>query len=156
MEQNETSPLFGLTIEPETKAQLAETAKWAKFLSIVGFIGLGLLLLVIVLGSLFSKSVSSDFSQFEMGTTTQSRMGAGFQFFFVFLIVALYFFPCLFTFRFATKMKAALAADDQTALNASAQNLKKLFRFMGILTIIGLSFYAIVILVALLGFGLTS
>jgi uncharacterized membrane protein (DUF485 family) len=63
----------------------------------------------------------------------------------------LYFFPCLFLFRFASKMKHALAANDQAQLNTSFQNLKSLFRFVGILTIIFLAFYAIAIVFGLLG-----
>ncbi|MBS1611091.1 MAG: hypothetical protein JSS70_20525, partial [Bacteroidetes bacterium] len=69
------------------------------------------------------------------------------------LIAAVYFFPCLFLFHFANKMKTALAANDQELLNTSFQNLKKLFRFMGILTIICLALFAIQLLIGLLAVG---
>ncbi|MES1221141.1 MAG: DUF5362 family protein [Bacteroidota bacterium] len=47
-----------------------------------------------------------------------------------------------------------MAANDQETLNTSFQNLKKLFRFVGIMTIIVLAFYAIILVFGLLGAGL--
>ena len=70
----------------------------------------------------------------------------------LYIIIALiYFFPCLFLFRFATKTKAALAANDQEVLNASFQNLKASFRYVGIITIVLLAFWVLALLVGLLG-----
>jgi hypothetical protein len=58
MESN--TALFTLTIDSVTKTNLAETARWARFLAIVGFIFLGLTVLSGLL-------VSATFSR--MGTT---------------------------------------------------------------------------------------
>ena len=79
-----------------------------------------------------------------------SAMGAGMAFFYV-IIAAIYFIPCLFLFRFANKMKLALSSNDQMALTTSFQNLKSMFRFFGIVTIIMISIYAIILLIALVG-----
>jgi flagellar biosynthesis protein FlhB len=57
-------------------------------------------------------------------------------FYIVFAVIA--FFPYYFLLRFANKMKAALISNDQDALNGSFQNLKILYRYMGILMIISL------------------
>ena len=67
MEQSHSQELFSLQIDPLTKSHLWETARWAKFLSIVGFVLCGLILigglffstflvqlLVLVTGVLFS------------------------------------------------------------------------------------------------------
>ncbi len=150
MEETQSTPLFGLSIEPVTKMHLSETAKWARFLAIMGFIGMGLIVIVFIFAGVFFGAMSSSVPvNRELRTTT--GLAASMQFIFLILMVVLYFFPTLFLFRFATRMKAALAADDQEALNTSFQNLKKLFRFIGILTIIFISLYAIVIFAALLG-----
>jgi len=51
-------------------------------------------------------------------------------------------------FRFANQMKTALYGNDQEDLNASFQNLKKYFRYVGIITIISLGMWIVWLLVA--------
>jgi hypothetical protein len=46
-------------------------------------------------------------------------------------------------------MKAALLADDQDTLNTSFQNLKKTFRFVGIVTIVVLSIYLLIFILGI-------
>ena len=46
-------------------------------------------------------------------------------------------------------MKTALLSNDQDVLNSSFQNLKKTLRYIGVLTIIVLSFWLIGLLIAL-------
>lgn len=56
----------------------------------------------------------------------------------IFLIWAVVLvFPLMYMLRFANQMKIALNSNDQQSLNASFQNLKRLFRYVGIVTIIG-------------------
>jgi hypothetical protein len=47
-------------------------------------------------------------------------------------------------------MKTALNTNDQLTLNTSFQNLKIMFRYVGILTIVMLSFYALAILMMII------
>jgi len=156
MEENQNPSLFGLSIDPAAKMHLSEAARWARFLAIVGFVMIGLIVLVgIFAGSIMGTLMGNAGAGNELGNlrVTGGIMGS-FLIIFYILIAALYFLPCLFLYRFATKMKTALAADDQETLNTSFQNLKKLLRFMGIMTIIGLAFYGIVLVFGLLGAGL--
>ena len=151
MEQDQNTSLFGLGIDTNSKAHLSEAARWAKFLAIVGFVVCGLVLVVgIFAGSIFSSMTrgfrDSGFGDMPMGSGFGTMMAV------IYIGIALlYFFPCLFLFRFATLMKTAIATDEQQTLNTSFQNLKKMFRFVGILTIIILSFYVLVLLVAIIG-----
>ncbi|HEX4875976.1 MAG TPA: DUF5362 family protein, partial [Chitinophagaceae bacterium] len=62
------------------------------------------------------------------------------------LMGLLYFFPLMFLLHFANKMKTALATNDAGMLSESFRNLKKTFRYLGILMIIGLAFVALAIL----------
>lgn len=143
MEENQTS-LFGMGIDPTVKTHLAEAARWARFLAIVGFV---ICALIVVLG-IFAGSVFSFFSnRYTEPGTADFTSGIGAVMTVVYLIFGLiYFFPCLFLFRFASNMKKALASNDQITLTTSFQNLKVMFRYVGILTIIVLAFYAIAIL----------
>ncbi len=139
MESNQNLLNSELQIDTIAHAHLAETAKWGFFLSIVGFILSVIIALVgLFAGTFFSRATSS----FGDG----ALMGAGFLTFIYLLIGALYFFMSLFLYRFATKMKAALYSNDQDSLNNSFSNLKGLYKLMGIITIVYLSFIALALL----------
>ena len=55
----------------------------------------------------------------------------------------IYFFPCLYLLRFSNQTKTALASDDQTKLTSAFKNLKSMFRFVGVLTIIVIAIYIV-------------
>ena len=73
-------------------------------------------------------------------------MGTGLLTVYYLFIAAIYFFTSLFLFRFATKMKQALFTSDQENFNASLLNLKLVYRIMGIIMIIFLSFMALALI----------
>lgn len=140
MEGAQTENLFGLSINSNSKEHLSEAARWARFLAITGMIMLGLVVLLMLVGSTFFFSSFTNLSGASFG-------GGGTMVFLAFWVIAaaaLWFFPLLFTLRFASKMKAALATDDQQLLNESFQNLKITFRYLGIVTIIIVALYALV------------
>ncbi|MCW3116029.1 MAG: hypothetical protein JWM28_111 [Chitinophagaceae bacterium] len=156
MEENQNISLFGLSIDPAAKAHLSEAARWARFLAIVGFVIIGLIVLIGIFAGSILGSMTGGLGGNELGSSrvTSGIMGSFFIVIYI-LVAAFYFFPCLFLFRFATKMKTALASNDQETVNSSFQNLKKLFRFVGIFTIIMLAIYAIALVFGLLGAGLS-
>ena len=156
MEQNQDTSLFGINVDQAGKSHLSDTAKWAKFLAVFGFIVCGLIVIIgIFFGSffsMFSSQLGGDNPYNDIGGTPGFGTAMGSAMAIVYIIMALiYFFPCLYLFRFATKMKTALASNDQSVLNTSFQNLKAAFRFVGILTIIGMAFWILAIIVGLLG-----
>lgn len=124
----------------EIKSYLNEIARWAKFLSIVGFIGIGLMILVsffmMVGSSLGSKSFGGAFPTGAIG------------FVYIF-IAALYFFPVNLLFKFAKQMRQGLATNDAISVTTGFKNLKSLFKFMGIFTIVVLSIYALILIIAI-------
>lgn len=150
MEQNQNTNLFALNIDPGGKSHLWEAARWAKFLSIAGFI----ICLIIILIGIFAGSFIElmgkrygDYGNAEIDMSGFRTMIA----IVYFLIALLYFFPCLFLFRFASYMKKALLSDNQENLNASFMNLKIMFRYVGIVTIVILAIYAIIFLFMIAG-----
>src|SRR5688500_16733215 len=131
MEQNQDTSLFNLSIDQNARAHLGEAARWARFLSIVGFIFLGLFALLMIFGgaylsTLFSKQYG-DFDN-EAGGTFQTTMTIGLIAYYL-VVFLLVFFAYLFLYRFSTNMKKALASNDQETLNRSFQNLKILYRY---------------------------
>ena len=65
------------------------------------------------------------------------------------IIAAVYFFPCLYIYRFATNAVAAAASKSSENVTAALKNLKSNFKFVGILMIALLSLYAIIIVFAI-------
>src|SRR5689334_20045253 len=91
--------LFELQVDHEVSSYLTQTAKWTKFLSIVGFVGIGLMLIgVIFMGTLLSNlSPLAGAGLAASGATVMPVV--------VLLgIVALYFYPTLCLFNFSNKM----------------------------------------------------
>jgi len=150
MEQNENTSLFDLNIDQTSKGHLIEAARWGKFLSIVGFVVCGLIILAGIFFSTFMSSMSNRYGSMYSDAYSSSGMGAMMAVLYIVMAV-IYFFPCLFLFRFSTKMKTALATNDQNTLNTSFQNIKAMFRYVGIITLIILIIYALVLIIAIIG-----
>ncbi|SRR5258705_1841593 len=148
MEDQNTS-VFGLNIDSNSQFHLTEGAKWAKFLAIVGFVMCGLIALIGIFAGSILATFSNRSSEFGNDQAYTTGLGVGAAIVYVGIAV-LCFFPYLFLYRYADKMKKALATNDQDVLNSSFQNLKIMFRYVGILTIIMLAFYLIAFLLVLL------
>ena len=152
MEQNQETSLFGLSIDPIGKSHLSDTARWAKFLAIVGMV---MCVLIVVFGIIAATAISnvSDFQRdFGGRRSSYDTGGLGITLMITYIIIAvIYFFPCLFTLRFSNHMQNAIRANDQTSLNESFKNLKVTFRYMGILTIIFIALFLLGLLLGGLG-----
>lgn len=131
---------YQLFITKEAKASLKTAATWSNFLAILGFIGVGIMVLV----ALFAGSFLSMMSNMRQDAAFPFPVWI---FTVIYLIIAaVYFFPVLFLYRFANKTKAALASNDSEKLAESFLNLGKHYKFLGIMFI---AFLALYILVAL-------
>ena len=145
MEQPANSNLFDIQIDQQILIYLNETARWTRFLSILGFIFCGLIALAsITLGSYFSGLMANAYGG-------ASVLGGAF-FTVIYLLCALFlFFPTLFLYRFSLKIRKAVSSNDQVQMTDAFKNLKSYFKFHGIVAIVVLSFYALVIVAALIG-----
>lgn len=143
MEQS-TFEKFELGISEEIKDYLRETSTWAYFLSILGFIGLGLMVL---LGLFFGAIMSS-----LPGGDPYNELGfsGGFLGIIYVIFALIYFFPILYLFMFAKKMKDALRTNDNIELTAAFSNLKSHYKFIGIFTIVILSLYVLIFIIGLI------
>jgi hypothetical protein len=146
MESNQS--LFSLTIDPVTKVHLNETAKWARFLAIVGIISL-ILMVVLIIGVVsFMGTTGADN---PYGTAPLfPGFGVAMAIYYI-IIAAIWFIPLLYLLRFSGRMRTALNGNDQQALNDSFMNLKACFKFVGIVTIIFLVLAILGIVFGLIG-----
>lgn len=141
--QNAITELEQLTLNSASKSFLKETAKWSKFLSIIGFIGLGLLVIMsFFIGTLFNNMPQAQEIPFDFGPLMTI----------MYLIFALiYFFPILYLFQFSNYMKKALQSKDDGDLAIAFEKLKSHYKFIGVFTIIILSIYLLLFVVGIIG-----
>lgn len=147
MENTSSFDSFELQLNELSKDYLRETAKWAKFLSIVGFVVIGLM----VIGA---------FAMFAMGSALGSMGGMGGGMFamggafvgIVYLLIALlYFFPVLYLYKFSSSTLKAFENSNTEQLTDGLKNLKSHYKFVGILTAIFVGLYALIFLIGIFG-----
>jgi hypothetical protein len=146
----DNSSIFSLSIDPVAKTHLMETAKWARFLAVVGFV---FLFLFVIIGIISSIAVSRYGDSYDGGfgqRSFRSAFGIGTAFSYI-IISIIAFFPLLFMLRFANAMKGAIQAGDQELLNSSLLSLKVYFRYIGIITIIALALMLLSVFIAIAG-----
>ncbi len=136
-----------LRITDRMKSMIAEIAKWAKLLSIIGFIGIGLMVLI----GIFAGSMMA-FMGDAMGAG--AGIGGGFITIIYLLMAALYFFPVLYLYQFASGAKKALASGSESGIEVAFESLRKHYRFLGIMMIVILSLYALFIVIVIAGAGM--
>jgi hypothetical protein len=134
-----------LYVTGEVRGHLATTAKWGKFLAIVGFVGIGFM----VIGALSIGGLMATMGN-EYGSTFPADFPAGLLTGFYLVISVIYFFPILYLYKFATKIQLSLRKNDQFSFNDGMHNLSRLYQFMGIFMAIILSLYAAVIVIAVI------
>lgn len=135
------------TLSTASKGFILETAKWAKFLAIVGFVMLGLM----AIGVLFMIVAGATFMT-QLGGSAGGSLG--FMIFLYIGMIALYFFPTYYLYQFSAKIKSGLSDGNGSNIDAGFENLKSTFKFMGILMIVVLSLYGLMFIVGLLGAAL--
>ena len=141
--QNAITEIEQLTLTSGAKSFLKETAKWCKFLSILSFIGLGLLFLSsFFISTIYDNIPQAEGMPFNLGTVMTI---------FYILMIVIYIFPLYYLYQFSVKLKKALTSKDDEVLASAFEMLKSHYKFVGVFTIIILSIYILVGIVGLLG-----
>ena len=142
--ENPITQLEQLTLTSQAKIFLKETASWARFLSIIGFIGIGIMIVL----ALFATTIFNNLPNMQ---TVPFNLGIAMTItYFVFAII--YFFPVYYLFQFSKKMQKALSTKNNDTLSDAFEILKSHYKFIGVFTIIILSLYVLMFLVSMLGF----
>ena len=141
--QNAITELEQLTLTSRAKGFLKETAKWCKFLSILGFIGLGLLFL----SSFF---ISTIYGSMPQATSMPFNLGTAMTIIYMLMIV-IYIFPLYYLYQFSVKLKKAVTSKDDEVLESAFEMLKSHYKFVGVFTIIMLSIYILAGIAGLMG-----
>lgn len=132
-------------LEATAKAYLLSSAKWARFLAIVGFVMVGLM-------ALFAFMAGTIFSSMSALAPQMGMMGNSFGAVFTVLYLGfaiLYFFPTWYLFKFATNAIKAIETKS-ASLTEAFSNLKSCFKFWGVMFIVILGFYGLIAIIGLI------
>jgi hypothetical protein len=149
---------FSLKIKPMEKPNLSDSAvfflsearKWAKFIAIISFIGMGIMVISGVVMGLVMDTLTSAAGQAPMPFS-----GSFFMIMYI-ALAAIYFFPVYYLFRFSEAMGYALASGSEELMTSAFGYLKSHYKFIGILMIVSIAFGVLLTIGAVLAgiFGL--
>ena len=128
-----------LRLNEQSEAMLATIAKWSKFLCILTFVVVGFMFLV---GLIFLLASSALAMVADLGGLSAWVYGL-----FYMVCGVLYLFPGIYLYQYSVKMKQALAVRDEVALTEAFLQQKKLFVFIGVLSIIGIALLVLILLI---------
>jgi len=130
-----------IEIEQDSINYLNTTRKWTMLFAILGFIGVGLIVIIGLFTGVF-------LSAFKIAKTTY-----GFPEWMVFVIILAFavicFFPVFFLFRFSNHTSNAVHSLDRKEMKKALKNLKSYYVYIGVLTII----FLVICFVALISAG---
>jgi len=138
----------GMFVDDDAEYFLLGAAKWSYFLSILGFIGVGI---TAIMGIAFS-TVMSTFSTLASDPDIDLPYEPSFPgwIWIIYIIIAVaYFFPIYYLYQFSVKLKRSIRQRDNFELTASFSYLKKHYKFIGILLIVMFILYPILIAVVM-------
>ena len=92
-----------LSISNQSESYLLSTAKWAKFLAILVFIGIG----IMIIAGGFITGISGILGEYQTSPVFASSAGTVFIGLIYVIGAILYFFPTYYLFHFASKTKQA-------------------------------------------------
>lgn len=145
MEQfDRKADIFSMEIDESVKATFLEMTRWTKFMSIVGFIVVSLM----VLGGIIFGLIASNLSIYNnmLGGYASVVIIA-----YVVIAAAINFYPIYALLKYSTGMKTAMLSNDKNKFNESVAYLKNMFKYIGILMIIVLALYGLLIIIGILG-----
>lgn len=130
-----------LKITGQTAIYLREAAKWTKFLSILGLIGIGFYVLAMIFMMLTTAAGS-------LGPLPNQFGAFSIPYFIIMIIImVIYALPIWWLYKFSTNLKIALEIKDQATLDSAFNFLKKHYKFIGIMTVIMIVFYILMVIV---------
>jgi len=120
----------GLSITPEIRQYWRETANWALFFAVLMFLLYGFIVLAMLMAAVAGGAAGAVGAVFVIGIYT-----------------LVFFLPAWYYYKFSSQSKQAMNTDDTALLDEAFANLRKFYNYVGILTIIILSLYALIFLI---------
>lgn len=131
MEENES--ILELQVDQTASKSLSDVARWARFLSVTGFVCMGIMLIFFVA---MQSQIASALSQLIPGFSNLDSFGVLMTV--VIIAVAIVCLLLYFLFKGSALIKKGIATKSQEAFNGGLASFKAYFTMYGILAIVGL------------------
>jgi hypothetical protein len=129
-----------IEIDENTLKHLNTLRKWTMFHAILGFIFLGLFIVIGAIAGTFLSSFSTVKTGNEITDLTILII--------IFILAVAYFFPIFFLFRFSKYSAHAVHTLSKEYLHKAIKNLKAYFIYLGVIIILCLLLYVAVLIVS--------
>ena len=126
----------------ESITYLLKAAKWGKFLAILGFIVCGLLIAGGIAMTFVLNMVSEDMIPLDMPFSPTILS------FFYIIFAAIYLIPVIFLNSFSNNAIKAVNLSSTENMTTSIKNLKNLFVFVGVSTVVLIGLYTLILIIA--------
>src|SRR5690606_10873799 len=127
-------------ISANMRESLRQIARWAYFLSVLGFILVGFIIGIAIFSGTLLGVVLNEMQEEFPGIINTLFITV------IYLFIALIsFFPLLFLYRFSVKTKNALRTVNRTYLESALKYLKSHYKFIGFLALALIGVYALLI-----------
>lgn len=137
METNQQESFLQMNLDYDGGHILHETVRWSRFLSIVGFVGLGLFVLVMTLAG---TALMELLSRFAPGIEEMGGIGTAIIVIAVVFVAAICGFVFYMLYRFSTLTRRAIDQQDQATFAQGMRCLKIYFVVNGIFGLLNLLF----------------
>jgi len=141
------SDIFSLEVDDSSKSNFLEMARWTKFLAIMGFIVMGI---VVLAGIGMAAMVRSGLTAFGSYSAVLAALGPMGVVLLYLLIAAIYIYPIYALLKYSTGIKYAMNNNDKTRFNEAIRYLRNMFKYLGILMVIILCIYGFAIIVGII------
>jgi len=128
MEQNEQ--LFTFPVETSAQRSLASASTWARFLAILGFVFIGLILILFAIAGAGAITALERVMPFDMAAM------AGLLIVVVLIVCAVIGVLCYLLLKGANLTKKGIITNDQAVFNAGLASYRTYFMLYGILSVI--------------------
>lgn len=124
-----------LSVDREVTTQLAETAKWTKFIGVTFFVCCALMVLALTVAS---ASLPRIMDKFSSSFGALGSAGTAFMVIFIILFVLVLCALAYFLVNFSAKVKAGIELENTESLNKGLNSLKLYFIISAVLAILGI------------------
>jgi len=141
-----------IEIGSEAISYLNTTRKWTMFFAILGFIVVSLMIIGGLTAGVLLRSVSGLFDTESIegmeGAGSITGIAQVMLSIFIIIVALIYFFPILYLYRFSRHTASAIKGLEHTEITKAFKNLKSYWVYLGVLTIIILTVYLIIFVIA--------
>ncbi|ACU03536.1 MULTISPECIES: hypothetical protein [Pedobacter] len=134
-----------LLVTEEIRSYIYETAKWTRFLSIVGLVFAAFLALMALSANGLMETMTA-----VAPSSPLVKLGAAFLTVYFLCISLMLFYPSYLLFKYSNAANTAVLYADQENFTVAMKKMKSVFKFWGIVTIVILAINVISILLTLI------